>query len=186
MKKIILILGLAISCSLGFSQETGSFTDPRDGNVYKTVKIGTQWMMAENLAYKPASGIFWAYNNDTNNVAKYGYLYDWNTAQSIAPAGWHLPSKDEWKTLYEFLGGKSKIVCAALSEKGSSGFNALLGGYRQCYGVFMFIDIGNSTYFWGSSGTPWCFGIYYYLKKGNITMGPSRVCGLNVRLFKDN
>lgn len=46
MEKIILFFGFTIFCLAGFSQETGTFTDPRDGKVYKTVKIGTQWIMA--------------------------------------------------------------------------------------------------------------------------------------------
>ena len=51
--------------------------------------------MAENLAYKPEQGNFWAYGNDSNNVAKYGYLYDWETAKKVAPKGWHLPTESD-------------------------------------------------------------------------------------------
>lgn len=49
MKKIILIFGFTTVCLASFSQETGTFKDPRDAKVYKTVKIGNQWIMAENL-----------------------------------------------------------------------------------------------------------------------------------------
>ena len=88
----ILILGLLLlnACSSGEGNnnskpETDSFTDPRDGKIYKTVKVGDQWIMAENLAYKPDKGNFWAYENNDSNIAIYGFLYDWETAMNIAP-----------------------------------------------------------------------------------------------------
>ena len=60
MKKIQCLLILVIICLSGYSQETGTITDPRDGKVYKTIKIGNQWIMAQNLFYKPEKGAFWA------------------------------------------------------------------------------------------------------------------------------
>jgi hypothetical protein len=56
MKNSILLLSFLLVTCNSFSQQFGSFTDPRDGKVYKTAKIGMQWIMAENLAYKPALG----------------------------------------------------------------------------------------------------------------------------------
>ncbi len=120
--------------------KTGTFTDSRDNHVYKWVKIGDQTWMAENLAYKPSSGKYWAYDNNQNNVRTYGYLYDWETAKTIAPTGWHLPSQTEWETLVNSLGGKNKAYTKLL-ESGTqhwgtpnnatneSGFTALPGGY---------------------------------------------------------
>jgi len=85
--------------------KTGTFTDARDNHAYKWVRIGDQVWMAENLAYKPSSGNYWAYNNDQNNIAIYGYLYDWKTACNVCPSGWHLPSDAEWTKLRDYLGG---------------------------------------------------------------------------------
>jgi uncharacterized protein (TIGR02145 family) len=107
--------------------ETGTLTDI-DGNVYKTIKIGDQWWMAENLKvtrYRNSdpipnvtdnsngewsnlsTGAYCAYNNDESNVATYGRLYNWyavNDSRNIAPEGWHVPSDEEWKQLEMFLG----------------------------------------------------------------------------------
>ena len=176
----------------GYSQETGTFTDSRDGKVYKTVKIGTQWIMAENLAYKPSSGVYWMYKNDSSNLAKYGYLYDWETAKTVAPQGWHLPTKEEWKTFYNYLGGNRKKVFDAMIENGSSGFNALFSGWCGCsisYGPFE--GAGEGTCFWSTtSGWGVCLYSDRFTRFASIgiiaRMGNTYlVCGLSVRLFKD-
>ena len=163
MKKIILIFGLVICSLAGFSQETGTFTDPRDGKVYKTVKIGTQTWMAENLQYKTSGGI-WAYDLDDSIAEIYGMLYNWNTAKSVCPTGWHLPSDDEWTTLITFLGG-DKVAIGKLKEAGTthwkspnanatneSGFTALPAGYRFSYRFDVtFESFGSVCYFWSST-----------------------------------
>jgi uncharacterized protein (TIGR02145 family) len=157
-----LILGfvLLITCSNceqtnnNTKLETASFTDQRDGKIYKTVKIGDQWIMAENLAYKPDSGKFWAYENDENNIAIYGYLYDWETAVNIAPEGWHLPSRKEWRTIEKKLGAKRHVfpymekVYPKLVVGGSSGLEMLFGGMRTCDGEFKYL--GDRAIFWNS------------------------------------
>lgn len=105
MKKVIFMFGMALCYLLSFSQETGTFTDSRDGKVYKTVKIGNQTWMAENLAFKPPGG-YYSYNNDSSQVGKFGYLYHWETAKIICPKEWHIPTIEEWAELSKFLGGR--------------------------------------------------------------------------------
>lgn len=105
--------------------ETGTVTDI-DGNVYKTIRIGNQWWMAENLrvthysngdsiplvTYSGAwerleTGAYCYYDNDVSNIATYGMLYNSFAAtdkRNIAPAGWHVPKDAEWKQLEMFLG----------------------------------------------------------------------------------
>ncbi|MBV5314033.1 MAG: fibrobacter succinogenes major paralogous domain-containing protein [Prolixibacteraceae bacterium] len=100
----------------------GTYTDSRDQHVYRTIKIGTQIWMAENLAYLPmvckpskisrTASCFYIYGYDginvneakqTKNYSIYGVLYNWNAATEACPKGWHLPSADEWDVLENYL-----------------------------------------------------------------------------------
>ena len=102
----------------------GSMTD-QEGNVYKTIVIGTQEWMAENLntsIYRngdaiatglsnaewssTTSGAWVYYNNDASNACPYGKLYNWYTcvdARGLCPVGWHVPSYEEWNVLRNSL-----------------------------------------------------------------------------------
>jgi hypothetical protein len=102
----------------------GSMTD-QEGNVYKTIVIGTQEWMAENLntsIYRngdpiptnldaatwlaTTSGAWAYYNNDASNACPCGKLYNWYTcvdARELCPVGWHVPSDEEWTLLTEYL-----------------------------------------------------------------------------------
>ncbi len=193
---------MSIKCKLGFHDWTkdfekcskcgkiryqGTFTDTRDGKTYKWIKIGHQTIMAEDLAYKPNDGTFWAYDNDQVNVSKYGYLYNWETAKTVAPKGWHLPTKDEFETLCSFLGGDNKFVFNAIKEGGNSSFNALLGGCRSTDGAFN--SIGTNAYFWSATAyrenqawALYCFGEH---RIAGLSQYPSS-CGFWIRLFRDS
>jgi beta-galactosidase len=138
-------------------QQTGTFTDPRDGKTYKTVKIGKQVWMAENLAFKPKSGNYWAYDNNSSNVAKYGYLYDWQTARDVCPKGWRLPSDAEWTELTDFVGTNPGTKLKAKSGWTSTGngtddygFSASPGGGRY-YLDGSFLNLGNYGDWWSST-----------------------------------
>ena len=84
------------------SATAGEFTDLRDSKKYKTVVIGNQTWMAENLRYQPASGTALCAPGDSG-CAKDGAFYDWNTAQNACPEGWHLPTVAERDALAQFV-----------------------------------------------------------------------------------
>ncbi|MDX9694299.1 MAG: FISUMP domain-containing protein [Bacteroidales bacterium] len=158
--------------------ELENLTDNRDEKTYKIVQMGTQIWMAENLAYKPISGNYWAYDNDQSNVTKYGYLYDWQAACKVCPIGWHLPSDDEWKQLNDFVGSKSVTRLKAKSGWGKNGngtddygFSALPGGERYRGGQFRNIGYGGA---WWSSSESNMYGVSYWFmsyNKSNIGKG---------------
>lgn len=153
--------------------ETGTVTDI-DGDVYRTVRIGDQWWMAENLrvTHDPQGDSIPSYHpdNDVKNVDVYGRLYTWHVAmdsseteesRGIAPEGWHIPTLAEWNALIAHLGGED-AAAAKLKEKGtdhwtanegatnSSGFTALPAG---AYGHGHYDGFGFGTHFWCSTGS---------------------------------
>ena len=183
----------------------GSFTDSRDGKTYKTVQIGEQIWMAENLAYNVEDGC-WAYDNDESNVAIYGRLYDWNTALAACPSGWHLPTDDEWKQLEMVIGmsqseadltgwrgineGTKLKAISGWDNNGNGtndyGFSSLPGGYRISEGNFY--GIGTNSYWWSSTEGS-TYGVwrrylgYNYARVGRAT--GSNTYGYAVRLVRD-
>jgi len=126
--------------------------DKRDGKTYKTVKIGTQIWMAENLNYNAEGSD--CYNN-LKNCEIYGRLYNWEIARKSCPNGWRLPGDADWKTLIATVNGDGEILNAKsgwekCSRNGTDdyGFSALPGGstfYDYSY------DIGRGGYWWSAS-----------------------------------
>jgi uncharacterized protein (TIGR02145 family) len=137
-------------CSNGIVKAYGSVSYV--GKTYKTVVIGTQTWMAENLnvAYSSGNGNSACYNNQESYCNTYGRLYDWAAAmdlpsscnssscasqvstKGICPSGWHIPSDEEWDILVKYVdpnwtsnSGDGNIAGTKL--KATSGWNSYSG-----------------------------------------------------------
>ena len=215
------------------AQETSTVTDV-EGNTYKTVKIGDQWWMTENLKVKKYSdgtplpvvsdsanwaqlavGAYCVYENGNTQTAAPGLLYNWfavHDAADLAPAGWHIPTDGEWKTLEHFLGmenpetdksgwrgstegDKLKIEAPAgwspyhdVWATNESGFTALAGSCRLPNAEFGQPGLFSTGFWWTSSEAPGTDAWYRYLdyKNSNVFRSHgSKNYGFSVRCVKD-
>ena len=145
---------------------TKTFTDPRDGEVYPLTTIDNQVWFAENLRYNAEGSIL----NPYNPSKEYGRLYEWGAAMNACPAGWHLPTDNEWKKLemslglsfeevdgyWEYRGSHGKEMKSvnawgwgdASNRTNSSGFNAFPAGL---YYSGNFVNLGTNAYFWSAT-----------------------------------
>ena len=191
--------------------ENPIFIDVRDNKEYKTIRIGEQIWLAENLDYQTATGC-WTYDNDENNLAIYGKLYNWNAALTASPYGWHLPSDDEWIKLSNYLinngygyEGSGDDIAKALAAttywipstipgtpgydlelNNSSGFSGLPGGIR--YPDESFNLIGNLGNWWSSteSGSSSAWHTYMFGSSNMFWKGAYfKESGLSVRCLRD-
>jgi uncharacterized protein (TIGR02145 family) len=170
-----------------------------DGNTYRTVTIGTQVWLKENLkttrfndgtdipvvtdrtswTNQKTPGLCYYDNDDATYKNTYGALYNWYAVEkgNLCPAGWHVPSKNEWAALVSSLGGED-IAGLELKEKGtqhwqspnegatnSTGFSGLPGGWRYGQGGG-FGGVGTHGPFWSTTPdvpgeSAWFFELYY-------------------------
>ena len=166
------------------AQTTGTLTDTRDGKIYKTVVIGAQTWMAENMNYKSDNS--WSYGDSPTNGNAFGRLYNWEAAMKVCPSGWHLPSKEEFDVLLIAVGGSGNNAYFALIEGGSSGFSGLLGGFRSDKGEYA--NIGQFGYYWATTGfrksSGWSLGIMPPLKFAHMR-NTKHYFFFSVRCLKD-
>lgn len=158
----------------------GTFTDPRDGTVYKTLTISGQTWLAENLKYLPSvvgsgsgsqtdtyyyvfgyQGTSVTEAKSNSNYTTYGVLYNWPAAMIACPAGWHLPGDQEWSQLMDHLGGQD-IAGGKLKESGTTHWNdpntgaTNETGFSSLPGGYLngdaeFLYTGFNGYWWSST-----------------------------------
>ena len=208
--------------------ETGTMVDV-DGNLYKTVKVGNQWWMAENLKVKKfrngvsisqsISNEMWNEKRASfcnyNNSETAGILYDFYTVSDsniVAPAGWHIPSDQEWKELEQAL-GMSSSDAEKLNWRGThegeklkkegfqywrnytdvwatneSGFSAISDGCRMFSGEFSNPNGPGFMGFWWTSSSNGDEAWYRHLDYKNANVfrfyGPKKY-GFSIRCVKD-
>lgn len=197
----------------------GAGVNDIDGNSYPSVVLGTQEWMAQNLntahyangdsiAFVQdnntwstrTTGAWCYYNNDPQYDSSYGKLYNWYTTidpRNVCPAGWHVPSDNEWSTLLSYLGGASsagsKMREAGLAHwtapnnaDNTSGFTGLPGGYRMNTGTFA--NMGDYGYWWSNveynPGAGYYCSLYYNSALARLTFNYDPH-GLSIRCVKN-
>ena len=157
-----------------------------DGKSYKTIKIGSNTWMAENLNYKTENS--WCYNNDDSSCKKFGRLYDWETALTICPEGWKLPSRSDFNVL--IANHKDPRFIRSTEEWKNDdglnfwGFNLLpAGGFK----AGDFFDAKVSAYLWSSDAfadsESYALFVNYY--GDSSVKSYSRKAGYSVRCIKE-
>ena len=186
------------SSEVSQNEVDGILTDSRNGLSYKTVTIGSQMWMAQNLNYETANS--YCYDDNASNCTKYGRLYTWDAAKTACPSGWHLPTKAEFETLFTTVGGQStgtKLkATSGWSDLGGYGtddysFSALPAGSKDYkYGGYSMLD--HSAYFWSSTEYNWADAYAVSIGKlmeledddANLFKSPKGL-GSSVRCVKD-
>jgi uncharacterized protein (TIGR02145 family) len=142
----------------------GNLTDSRDGATYKTVTIGKQTWMAQNLGFAADGSM--CFENRKERCEQFGRLYDWSTARKACPSGWRLPSDADWKEFEKLLGAADSAGWLLKTTSGwstngngvdAAGFAAIAAGNSDKTGVFNNLEF--SATFWTSTkkfmGDPW-------------------------------
>lgn len=144
MKRATILLSLLIfSTTIGYSQkECPATMKDYDGNTYKTVLIGKQCWMAENIRAKhngqgklisesaelnSSDQYRYIPNGDVAEIATYGYLYNWMSARWVCPGGWHLPTDAEWSQLEKHIGRIPQYCCDGITANNAKALASTSG-----------------------------------------------------------
>lgn len=181
------------------------FTDFRDGQTYKAVKIGSQWWMAENLNFEADSGCS-CFANIQDNCNRSGRLYSLEMAKEVCPVGWHLSTDEEWEQLEQYinrdkgpynksdegwydLGRHLKATEGWYSNRNGTddyGFAAIPGGYWNYYRDG-FSNLMTNGFWWSPKGrrsSQYCRDLNFIsdmILRYEVNYGS----GLSVRCVKD-
>ena len=124
----------------------GMFKDKRDGTTYKTVKIGNQTWMAENLRYKTKP--YFCYGNKAKNCREYGIMYRFDVVENACPSGWRLPTLPEWNTLESSIG--TGFIRYVNQKEDPYGLNFQFGGVGESGDFYV---LGKDAAYWAKNPT---------------------------------
>lgn len=202
MNRRFLFVLILLLATFGFAQgqasgpdAQGVLKDSRDGQEYKTVKIGDAVWMAENLNFEVEES--WCYTRFNYECRKYGRFYNWDVAQNVCPEGWHLPTAEEFDVLIAAVGGKDSAGVKLKSSDGWShygngtdeyGFNATPSGFRDYRGRFDRQTL--YAYLWSatedSATSKKAMGVHMMAGRNDVSVYPyAKDFGLSVRCVKN-
>jgi uncharacterized protein (TIGR02145 family) len=166
----------------------GTYTE-KGNNIskYKTIKVGTQTWMAENLDYAIAGSR--CYADSLSNCTKYGRLYTWDAANRVCPSGWRLPNDTDWNILIDYVGGEETAGTKLKSSTGwmsysgvpvgtdSYGFSALPGGYGNVGDDYAYFTLVSGASGWWSATesnlSAYKNSVYMFISSEKANTGPA-------------
>jgi uncharacterized protein (TIGR02145 family) len=199
-KFLTLILMFVMFISFGVDKSFSQVTD-KDGNVYKTVKIGTQEWMSENLKVehyrngdairqvqdsaewsKLTTGAWCYYKNTPTNGKAYGKLYNWyavSDPRGLAPEGWHVATDEEWKAIVNLFGGedfaggklKAKTGWDTPNNEATNESGFNATPGGQCDNLGNFFDVGKFNYIWNATTYKEELAWHYYIMNNSGGVG---------------
>jgi len=154
--------------------EYGKMIDTRDNKLYRTIKIGSQTWVAQNLDYVTVGGnaddkvTSWCLNNDPSICKTDGRLYWWSAAMDIdskfnnatasdvnirglCPEGWHVPTNSEWRTLYDYVNSVNGTSSVGAALNSSYAWKNTTSASENKFG-FSAIPAGIHSFEWSSAG----------------------------------
>ncbi|MCQ2104455.1 MAG: fibrobacter succinogenes major paralogous domain-containing protein [Fibrobacter sp.] len=180
---------------------SGVFTDPRDGQTYRTIKVeGREWF-AQNVNFE-VEGHSWCYDDKESYCARGGRLYDLEGARKACPKGWHLPRDREWMDMLVGIthcyDGVDKCEAFAKKMKATTGwqggggtdeygFSIFSSGYRKLIGksTVRYEDMGEYAGFWsaqnGRNETIWIWAMGRMSDQMVRQLVPSKTNAYSVR-----
>lgn len=152
---LICVMLTSVACAKARAPKKNEFKDKRDKQIYRTITVDGRVWMADNLNFK-SEGSF-CYKDEEDQCMAYGRLYTWEAAQKVCPAGFHLPTHDDFESLWTAAGADFNAGYLLKTDYGWNGdtngndtlkFSAMPAGNRfddETYGNMM-----KFAFFWSS------------------------------------
>ncbi len=163
--KVLAVLIVFLQTSLLLSQES-VITDDRDGNTYKTITLGEQRWLAENLRYDTEDSK--CYKNKKKHCLTDGRLYPYTDLEKVCPKGWKVPNKKDWESLKKHIKDEDLVFDLENMEQRKTHLHLKSSGYQM--GRNLFMGKGKATSFWLDQYNEWdeYYHVHIYGGKGTF------------------